>query len=52
MLSKEVIGPLPGIFLMAAPTAMEYYPKLGKKKIEKGFIIPGTGGCFVRHSEI
>ena len=42
MLSKEVVGPRPNFFLMAAPTAMEYYPKIGMTKMENGFIINRT----------
>ncbi|GAV06217.1 hypothetical protein RvY_16239 [Ramazzottius varieornatus] len=44
MLSKEVVGPRPDFFLMAAPTAMEYYPKIGMQKMENGFIIHRTEG--------
>ncbi|WP_207425193.1 GNAT family N-acetyltransferase [Pedobacter sp. SYSU D00535] len=38
-LTKEKIGEGAALILLSAPTAMEYYPKVGFEKIENGFII-------------
>ena len=38
-LTREKIGPLTTLILLSAPTAMDYYPKTGFRKIENGFII-------------
>ena len=37
--TKEILGEQVTLILLAAPTAMEYYPKLGFEKIENGFIV-------------
>ncbi|QAY65915.1 GNAT family N-acetyltransferase [Paenibacillus protaetiae] len=36
---KEVIGEEVALILLSAPTAMDYYPKVGFSKIENGFVI-------------
>lgn len=36
---QEVIGEETSFLLLAAPKAMEYYPKLGFEKVENGYII-------------
>ena len=36
---KEHIGPRCMLLLLAAPTAMDYYPKIGMEKVENAFII-------------
>ena len=41
-LTRERIGPKTTLLLLSAPTAMEYYPKTGFRKIENGFIIDRT----------
>lgn len=38
-LTKEKIGDQTMLLLLSAPTAMEYYPKVGFEKVENGFII-------------
>ncbi len=38
-LTKEIIGNHTALILIAAPSALEYYPRLGFEKIENGFII-------------
>ena len=38
-LTKEKIGPQTTLLLLAAPAAMEYYPKVGFQKVENGFVI-------------
>ena len=38
-LTKEQIGEQTALILISAPTASEYYPKVGFQKIENGFII-------------
>ena len=38
-LTKEKVGEGTALLLLSAPTAMEYYPKVGFGKIENGFII-------------
>jgi len=41
-LTREEIGPKTTLLLLSAPSAMEYYPKTGFRKIENGFIIDRT----------
>ena len=41
-LTKEKIGEQTSLILLSAPTAMEYYPKVGMQKIDNGFIIKRT----------
>lgn len=41
-LTKERIGEQSLLLLLAAPTAMEYYPKVGFEKCENSFIIKRT----------
>jgi predicted N-acetyltransferase YhbS len=41
-LTKDKIGEQTALILLSAPTAMEYYPKIGFEKIENGFIIKRT----------
>ncbi|MFB6366934.1 GNAT family N-acetyltransferase [Paenibacillus elgii] len=36
---REEIGEEVALILLAAPSAMEYYPKVGFEKIENGFVI-------------
>lgn len=38
-ITKEIIGEESMLLLLAAPAAMEYYPKVGLAKVENGFII-------------
>jgi len=38
-LTKEVIGDKTMLLLLAAPSAMEYYPKIGMDTVDNGFII-------------
>ncbi len=38
-LTKEKIGNESTLLLLSAPTAMDYYPKIGLQKVENGFII-------------
>ena len=38
-LTKDRIGEQTMLLLLSVPTAMEYYPKIGLKKVENGFII-------------
>jgi len=38
-LTKEKIGDQCMLLLLSAPSAMEYYPKVGFEKVENGFII-------------
>jgi predicted N-acetyltransferase YhbS len=38
-ITRETIGEKTTLILLAAPAAMEYYPKVGFEKIENGFII-------------
>jgi len=38
-LTKERIGDQTMLLLLSAPSAMEYYPKIGMSKVENGFII-------------
>jgi len=37
-LTQEVIGPGCSFVLISAPEAMEYYPKVGFEKLERGFV--------------
>src|SRR6187399_1886139 len=41
-LTKEVLGGQTMLLLLAAPSAMEYYPKVGLEKVANGFIIKRT----------
>lgn len=41
-LTKEKIGEQTTLILLSAPTAMDYYPKVGMQKIDNGFIIKRT----------
>ena len=41
-LTKDRIGEQTMLLLLSVPTAMEYYPKIGLKKVENGFIIDRT----------
>ena len=41
-LTKEEIGDQTMLLLLAAPTATEYYPKVGLQQIDNGFIIKRT----------
>jgi len=43
-LTKKSIGEQTTLLLLSAPTAMEYYPKVGFQKIENGFIIHRAKG--------
>ena len=38
-LTKDNIGEQTALILLSAPTAMDYYPKVGMQKIDNGFII-------------
>lgn len=38
-LTKEKIGSQTMLLLLSAPTAMDYYPKIGFDKVDNGFII-------------
>ena len=38
-LTKEKVGENSMLLLLAAPSAIEYYPKIGMEKVENGFII-------------
>jgi len=38
-LTKEALGPRCMLLLLAAPTAMEYYPKIGMDKLDNAFMI-------------
>ena len=41
-LTREKIGEQSMILLLSVPDAMDYYPKVGFKKEDRGFIIPRT----------
>ena len=41
-LTKNKIGEESMLLLLSVPTAMEYYPKAGLRKVENGFIIDRT----------
>lgn len=41
-LTKETVGDQTTLILLAAPDAMDYYPRIGMDKIENGFIIRRT----------
>lgn len=41
-LTKNIIGEQTALILLSAPTAMDYYPKVGMQKIDNGFIIRRT----------
>ena len=38
-ITKEAIGDEVALILLAAPNAMDYYPKIGFEKLENGFIL-------------
>ena len=38
-LTKEALGPRVMLLLLSAPTAMEYYPKIGMAKLDNAFMI-------------
>jgi ribosomal protein S18 acetylase RimI-like enzyme len=38
-ITKRIIGEESMLLLLAAPSAMEYYPKVGLEKVDNGFII-------------
>ncbi|ADQ81516.1 GNAT family N-acetyltransferase [Riemerella anatipestifer] len=38
-LTKSKIGKQVALILLSAPSAMDYYPRIGMKKIDNGFII-------------
>src|SRR5690242_15729656 len=37
-ITKEIVGEESNLILLAAPAAIEYYPKIGMEKVENGFI--------------
>jgi len=39
-LTREAISEESMLLLLSAPTAMEYYPKIGMDEVKNGFIIP------------
>ena len=41
-LNKNIIGEKTALILISAPTAMDYYPKVGFQEIDNGFIIKRT----------
>lgn len=41
-LTKEKVGAESMVLLLAAPAAIEYYPKIGMEKVDNGFIIKRT----------
>ena len=41
-ITKDVVGGQTMLLLLAAPSAMEYYPQVGFEKVENGFIIKRT----------
>jgi predicted N-acetyltransferase YhbS len=41
-LAKQRVGDQSMLLLLAAPTAMGYYPKVGLEKVDNGFIIRRT----------
>jgi hypothetical protein len=38
-ITKRIVGEQSMLLLLAAPSAMEYYPKVGLEKVDNGFII-------------
>ena len=38
-LTKTIVGPGSNLVLLAAPSAIDYYPKLGMTKVDNGFIL-------------
>ena len=42
-ITKEIVGEQSMLLLLAAPSAMEYYPKVGLEKVVNGFIIKRNG---------
>jgi hypothetical protein len=41
-LTKAALGEQSMILLLSVPTAMEYYPKVGFTKENRGFLMPRT----------
>ena len=41
-ITKDIVGGQTMLLLLAAPSAMEYYPQVGFEKVENGFIIKRT----------
>lgn len=41
-LTKNTIGEQTALILLSAPTALNYYPKIGMQKIDNGFIVKRT----------
>jgi len=41
-LTKEAVGSGSNLLLLAAPSAVDYYPKIGMEKVTNGFIIKRT----------
>jgi GNAT superfamily N-acetyltransferase len=41
-LTQERIGPQTMLLLLSAPSAMEYYPKIGMTKLDNAFYFPRT----------
>lgn len=41
-LTKEKVGEGSMVLLLSAPSAIEYYPKIGMEKVDNGFIIKRT----------
>lgn len=39
-LTREKIGPQTMLLLLAAPSAVDYYPKLGMEKMDRAYIYP------------
>jgi hypothetical protein len=42
-LTKEKVGEGSMVLLLSAPSALDYYPKIGMEKVENGFIIKRSG---------
>ena len=38
-ITKDIVGEESNLLLLAAPSAIEYYPKIGMEKVDNGFII-------------
>jgi N-acetylglutamate synthase-like GNAT family acetyltransferase len=41
-MTKDLVGEQTMLLLLAAPSATEYYPKIGMQKVDNGFIIKRT----------
>jgi len=41
--TKRIVGPGAMVLLLSAPTAMEYYPRIGMERVANGFIIRRDG---------